>query len=75
MKTKHEGIRYKCEICQKELRRKQRLKAHIKQVHEGRKLLCELCPKMFVEKGNLAKHMKKIHQVTKLPKKVKEIYT
>ena len=57
--TVHEGIRYKCEACDKEYRTEKMLRQHVETVHEKRRSICEVCA---VEVIDLRNHMRLNHE-------------
>ncbi len=51
---------YKCSVCSKDFKRKDKLKIHMISVHEGVKpFQCEICPKSFVTKSKLSEHSRR----------------
>ena len=53
-KSKHEGIKYHCKECGKQLSTKASLNIHIRVVHEGIRYSCGECRHQATSKGNLA---------------------
>ena len=58
----HEGIKYKCEFCDYEANRTDRLKTHVQTVHEGFKYFCEFCNFEAARKDRLKKHLELVHE-------------
>ena len=57
--TVHDGLRYKCNSCDKEYKTEKMLKQHVETVHEMRRSICEICA---VEVIDLKNHMKLNHE-------------
>ena len=54
---------YKCEICDRELKNKDRLKSHVKVVHKFvNEHQCNICQKLFKLHTNLPSHIKVCHE-------------
>ena len=65
VKTIHEGIRFKCNVCKRDFSSKQMAVTHEFNVHgEGENTVrkCETCGEEFRYFSNLNRHIKKIHQ-------------
>ena len=59
IKNVHEKIKFKCEICGKELSQKDKLQRHKKTVHwSSSEFECTVCEKKFSRKENLQAHKK-----------------
>ena len=57
-------IKFKCEICAKELSRKDNLQSHKRDVYyRSRKFVCLECKRKFSRKGNLLAHKKSVADV------------
>ena len=51
-----------CPLCDIDLKRKEKLKDHIKSLHKGQKVFrCSLCEASFELKDSLKRHLKKKH--------------
>ena len=62
-RNKHEGIKYPCHICNKQINSRASLQNHIKVVHEGLRVHeCKYCNKLFGKKDNLKVHMTSCHK-------------
>ena len=64
--TKHEGLRFPCDLCDFFATRKSTLKTHIKSIHEGVKYPCEVCAYAATQKSALKRHMNTVHNPNKL---------
>ena len=64
--TKHEGLRFPCDLCDFFATRKSTLKTHIKSIHEGVKYPCEICAYAATQKSALKRHMNTVHNPNKL---------
>ena len=60
----HRGIRFDCDLCGKEFKRKGSLDRHIQGVHqEGLTSMfkCSVCLKEFKQKSHLKTHLRNVH--------------
>jgi KRAB domain-containing zinc finger protein len=62
IRSKHEGIQYKCDNCEKDFADKSYLRLHRRVVHEGKKIKCELCDYEAVRRSIVEYHKKTIHE-------------
>ena len=63
-KSIHEGVRYPCDQCDFQARRKSSLTEHILK-HEGVKYSCDQCDSQFTDKSSLPKHIQTQHEGVK----------
>ena len=68
----HEGVKYTCDQCGKQVTQKQSLKLHvqtlhIQSAHEDTKFTCSQCDKQFTSKGYLKLHIQSAHEGVKFP--------
>ena len=63
IRSAHEGVSYKCDICQYKAKQKATLAQHIKIVHfKERPYHCKICDFQASQKVILSRHVKSIHQ-------------
>ena len=71
--AEHKAIRYDCEICCKQFKRKGSLSRHLAGVHGQGDLevyKCDICSKEFKQKSHLKTHMKNLHGIDTPPARV-----
>ena len=56
MQSQHEGVKFLCDICEKQYTSQDSLKRHQKEVHEDIKYSCGQCEKQYTKKTNLKRH-------------------
>ena len=52
------GVKFSCNLCDKQFTQKISLKRHIQSEHEGIKYACNQCNKQFTQQGSLTTHVK-----------------
>ena len=57
----HEGLRFPCDACEKELKSKADLQRHKAEIHRGVRHGCDLCPSSFSQKSKLNAHKRLKH--------------
>ena len=63
IKAVHEGVKFKCESCNKEFNKKQIMRRHMKYIHEGqRNFSCKICAYQAYQSSDLKLHVKRIHK-------------
>ena len=62
MKSKHEGVGYKCDQCDYSASHSSTLKIHKKSQHEGVKYRCNQCDYIASQSSNLKVHKKSKHE-------------
>ena len=74
IKTKHEDMPTKCELCDSVLKNSETLKNHVRLMHKAdRKIYqCHACPKEFIKLETMKDHFKTVHE--KAPKEVFECF-
>ena len=65
IQSKHEGLKYACNLCDKQYTQQVDLTRHIQCKHEGVKYSCNLCKKQFTQQGHLRRHFQSAHEGTK----------
>ena len=68
--AEHKAIRYDCEICCKQFKRKGSLSRHLAGVHGQGELevyKCDVCSKEFKQKSHLKTHLKNLHGIESPP--------
>ena len=71
--AEHKAIRYDCEICCKQFKRKGSLSRHLAGVHGQGELevyKCDVCSKEFKQKSHLKTHLKNLHGIDSPPVRV-----
>ena len=71
--AEHKAIRYDCEICCKQFKRKGSLSRHLAGVHGQGDLeiyKCDICSKEFKQKSHLKTHMKNLHGIETPPARI-----
>ena len=58
----HEGIKFKCELCDYEANEKKMLKTHVKVQHENFRFTCDQCSLEFATPQGLRMHKKADHE-------------
>ena len=66
MASVHQGVRHKCDTCDKEFTQKKTLEYHVENVHQGVKHKCDICNSQYTHKATLREH-KKLHLKKDLP--------
>ena len=61
IKSKHEGIRYKCDECTQTFTTKRSLRDHEKTKHKGYKYKCKKCGKEYAWLNGLSRHEREAH--------------
>ena len=62
-KSKHEGVKYACNQCDKQFAQQAHLTTHIQSKHEGVKYACNQCDQQYTLQRSLTKHIQSIHDV------------
>ena len=62
MKSVHQGVRYKCQICEHKAATKCALYEHIQIKHKGKKYQCQSCEKIYTRRDSLLKHTQSKHE-------------
>lgn len=71
--AEHKAIRYDCEICCKQFKRKGSLSRHLAGVHGQGELevyKCDVCSKEFKQKSHLKTHLKNLHGIESPPMRI-----
>ena len=61
-KSKHEGKKYDCKVCEKSFSSKGNLSQHITSVHLNENHLCGICSYKTTRKNHLTRHIQYVHQ-------------
>ena len=65
IESKHEGVKYACNLCDYQATQQGKLTIHIQSVHEGVKYACNQCDKQFTKQSSLTSHIQSIHEGVK----------
>ena len=63
--SKHEGLRFACDLCDYKAVRFSTLKRHTESVHDGTKYLCKYCSYQTSHTQEFKKHMNDCHKSIK----------
>ena len=62
----HEGVTYKCNLCEKSFTKAEHLRKHVKRVHEEKNIYaCNHCEKRFSQSHHFKRHIKAVHEGVK----------
>ena len=62
-RSKHEGIKYPCNLCDYQASYQSHLTTHIQSKHEGIKYPCNQCDYQSTQQSNLQTHIKRKHKL------------